>query len=101
MPISKPWSKMTKENIREKAPSKSGIYELKCFGSHVYTGKSKNIRKRLLEHLNEKDPNYFRFKKAGWLGSSGKMEEKHLRKYKKKHGKLPAWNQKKPKKKLI
>lgn len=92
MPIGKNWSKANKSHIKENAPSKSGVYELKCFGELKYIGHANDIQRRLLEHLSEKDPNYYRFETAGWLSSSKKMEDKHLTRYERKHGSLPAWN---------
>lgn len=94
MPISKRWSKMTISNIQKKTPRKSGIYELKNFGEHVYIGKASNLTERLLTHNRERDPNYFRYKKVGWLfGNRHKMEKQHLARFEDKKGRLPAWNQ--------
>lgn len=92
MPISKKWSTASKSHIQNNAPESKGIYELKCFGELVYVGRAKNIRRRLLEHLNNRDPNYYRFKKAGFLSSYKRMEDDHLTQYEEKHGSLPPWN---------
>lgn len=92
MPISKRFSSASKEKIRNSVPEKKGIYELKSFGKLVYIGKAKNLRTRLLSHYRDRKPNKFRYKKAGWLSSRKKMEDKHLTQYEEKHGELPPWN---------
>ncbi|WP_455448217.1 DUF7508 domain-containing protein [Natrinema thermotolerans] len=92
MPISKNWSRANRSHIEENAPTKSGIYELRSFGDLMYIGHASNIQRRLLEHLSERDPNYYRFKTAGWLSSSKKMEDEHLTRYEEKNGSLPPWN---------
>lgn len=96
MPISKKWSKMSDSKIQDKAPVKSGVYELKNFGKLVYIGKAASLQERLAEHNREKDPNYFRFKTAGLLASHHRMERKHLQQFKNQEGKLPNWNQRMP-----
>lgn len=92
MPIDKKWSKATTSHIRENAPTSKGIYELKSFGNLVYIGMGENIQRRLLQHLSERDPNYYRFKKAGFFTSEKSLEDKHLTAYEDKHGRLPSWN---------
>jgi predicted GIY-YIG superfamily endonuclease len=87
---------MTKANIQKKAPRKSGVYELKNFGEHVYTGSASNIQERLMTHHGKRKPNYFRFQPVGFLGSPRKLERQHLTQYKSNNGKLPAWNQRIP-----
>jgi excinuclease UvrABC nuclease subunit len=62
--------------VKSNAPAKGGVYELKSFGNLVYIGKASNLRRRLLEHLNERNPNYFRFKKAGFFKRPSSMEKK-------------------------
>lgn len=85
---------MNRENILNKTPEKPGVYQLKSFGKLVYIGSSKNIRSRLLTHYQERNPNAFRFKTAGLFRSHKKLEKRHLKKYKRKNGRLPDWNAK-------
>jgi GIY-YIG catalytic domain. len=73
-------------------PESGGVYELKSFGNLVYIGMAKNLRRRLLEHYRDKNPNGFRYKKAGFFGSPKKMEDKHLTQYGSTDGELPPWN---------
>lgn len=96
MPISKRWSKMHASNVQDKVPVKAGVYELKNFGKLVYIGKASNLQERMAEHNRERDPNYFRFKTAGFLGSHHRMERRHIQKYENQNGKLPSWNQRRP-----
>jgi len=92
MPIAKNWSRANSTHIKNNAPTKSGVYELKSFGKLKYIGHASNIQRRLLEHLSERDPNYYRFEAAGFFSSSKKMEDKHLTRYERKNGSLPPWN---------
>lgn len=92
MPISGRFTKATEQKIKNEVPTKSGVYELKSFGNHVYTGKASNLRRRLLEHYRKKDPNGFRYETVGFFGSAKRLEDEHLTKYEKRHGKLPPWN---------
>jgi len=92
MPISKRFSTASKGHIKNNAPTSSGIYELKCFGKLVYIGRASNLQRRLLEHLSERDPNGYRFKKTSFLQRPKSLEDKHLTRYEEKHGSLPPWN---------
>ena len=97
MPIeNKNWSKATEEHIRETVPEKKGIYELKSFGETVYVGRSSNLKRRLLEHVDERKPNKFRFKKLGFFSSATKAERKHYDRHVEKYGTPPKWNDKRP-----
>lgn len=94
MPIqNKRWSNATKDHITDTVPEKSGVYELRSFGNLVYIGKADNLRRRLLEHLNSKDPNKFRYETVtGFFSSAKSREDELLSRYEEKHGKLPPWN---------
>jgi len=92
MPIDGRFTNASVEKIKNRVPEKGGVYELKSFGDHVYIGKADNLQRRLLEHYRKKNPNGFRYKKAGFLQSPKKLEDKHLRKYIDRHGELPRWN---------
>lgn len=94
MPISKKWSKATAQNIRSNVPESGGVYELKAFGELVYIGKSKNLQSRLLEHLRSRDPNYYRYKKSGFLQSPSSMEQNQLDAYS--TTEIPPWNDRDP-----
>lgn len=96
MPISKKWSKATESHIKRNAPGKKGVYELRSFGTLVYIGKASNLQRRLLEHLDKRSPNYYRFETAGLLSSIGKMEQKHLTKFGSSEGEMPRWNNRDP-----
>jgi predicted GIY-YIG superfamily endonuclease len=92
MPIDGRFATAKVERIKDLAPEKGGVYELKSFGELVYIGKADNLQRRILEHNREKDPNGFRYDTAGIFKSPKKLEDKHLSRYEEKNGKLPPWN---------
>lgn len=92
MPITKPYRTATREDVKSNAPTSSGVYELKSFGELKYIGRAKNLRRRILEHLSEKNPNKYRFKKTGFLQSAKSLEDTHLTRYEDKNGSLTDWN---------
>ena len=94
MPISKRFSSASREKIKQDVPENGGIYELKSFGDLVYIGKAQNLRTRLLEHYRKRNPNKFRYKKAGFLQSPKSLEDKHLTQYGNSDDELPPWNEK-------
>ncbi|QIB75711.1 GIY-YIG nuclease family protein [Halogeometricum borinquense] len=96
MPIKKNWSKATKQQIKSKVPEKKGIYELKSFGEVKYVGSSSDLRRRLLEHLDDRNPNYYRFKKLGFFSSLKNAEREHYDRHVDKYGQPPTWNEKRP-----
>lgn len=98
MPISKKWSTMKRSKIKRSAPTSGGLYELTSFGQQraLYIGKTDDLQRRLLEHLDDKRPNRFRFKKAGILQSPGSMEKKAFERYENKYGETPSWNTQDP-----
>jgi excinuclease UvrABC nuclease subunit len=98
MPISKKWSKATERNVKRKVPNKRGAYELKSFGDLVYIGKARNLQRRLLEHLNERDPNYYRYETASLFSSPGRMEKKYLTQFGNSEAAMPSWNNRDPRK---
>jgi excinuclease UvrABC nuclease subunit len=103
MPISKKWSKMNRAKIKQSAPTDGGIYELTSFGKQraLYIGSSANLQRRLLEHLDDKKPNRFRFKTAGLLRSPKSMEQNAFDNYEAKYGETPRWNTQDPRKSRI
>jgi len=96
MPIGKRWSPAKKSHIKNNVPSKKGVYELAAFGKPVYVGSSKDLQSRLLTHLNERNPNKYRFVTLGWLSNRTKVEREHYDRHEEKHGKPPAWNDRRP-----
>jgi hypothetical protein len=96
MPIGKKWSKATNRHISSNAPTKGGVYELKAFGNLVYIGKANNLQRRLLEHLDKRDPNYYRYETAGFLTSPSSMERDHLDAYGHTTAEMPSWNNRDP-----
>lgn len=96
MPVSKKWSPATRAHIKANAPTSSGVYELKSFGELVYIGRARNLQSRLLEHLNQRNPNYYRFETAGFFSSAASMETEHLDSYGYTKSAMPKWNQRDP-----
>ncbi len=92
MPIGKKYSTASEEKIKKDVPESGGVYELGSFGDTVYIGKANNLRRRLLEHYREKNPNKFRYKKTGFFSSPKRMEDKHLTRYGDTDDELPPWN---------
>ncbi len=94
MPIhDKQWSDATKYHIKKNVPEKAGVYELRSFGELKYIGKAKNLRRRLREHLNDTNPNKYRFEiVTGFFSSAKSREDELLDWYEDKHGELPPWN---------
>lgn len=98
MPISKNWSRAKAQHITTNVPEKKGVYELKAFGELVYIGRAQNLRDRLLTHLNERSPNYYRYKKAGLFQSPSRLEQQHLTAYGHTDAEMPPWNNRDPRK---
>ncbi|MHB9288807.1 GIY-YIG nuclease family protein [Halobacteriales archaeon Cl-PHB] len=89
---------MTRAQIKRTAPAKGGLYELTSFGKQraLYIGCSDDLERRLLEHLEDKKPNRFRYKRAGFLTSLESMEKKAFNRYEAKFGNTPPWNTQDP-----
>lgn len=98
MPISKKWSTMKRSKIERSAPTDGGVYELTSFGEQraLYIGSTDDLQRRLLEHLDDKKPNRFRFKEASLFQSPGSMEEDVFDNYEDKYGETPPWNTQDP-----
>lgn len=48
--------RFSKKNIKNVAPEGSGVYEIvNSKGESLYVGKSNNVKRRLLEHIDHKD----------------------------------------------
>lgn len=97
MLIDKKFSTANASNIKRNVPETAGIYELKNWGEVVYIGSSKNLQQRLLEHLDERNPNEYRYKEVnGFLSSHTKAERAHYDRHVEKHGSPPQWNDRRP-----
>lgn len=96
MPIKKNWSKATTRHVTANVPEKGGLYELRAFGELVYIGKAQNLRQRLLDHLNKRNPNYYRYKTAGFLQRPSSLEKQHLDRYGNTRAEMPPWNKRDP-----
>ncbi|WP_135305562.1 DUF7508 domain-containing protein [Haloarcula amylovorans] len=96
MPIGKTWSKATESHIKNNVPTRKGVYELHSFGEVKYIGSSKNLQHRLLEHLDKRNPNKYRFKTVGFLTRPVKAERKHYDRHVDKYGSEPDWNDRQP-----
>lgn len=92
MPIPKNWSQGSKQHVQQNVPQKGGVYELRAFGELAYIGKASNLQRRLLTHLSERNPNYYRFETAGFLTRPAKMEKTHLNRYGQSQSEMPPWN---------
>ncbi|MFC6975099.1 GIY-YIG nuclease family protein [Halomicroarcula sp. GCM10025709] len=95
MPIKKNWSRANSKHINANVPTKGEFTSSKP-SELVYIGKTSNLRRRLLEHLNERNPNYYRFKKAGFLQSPSGLESEHLEAYGTTQSETPSWNERFP-----
>jgi len=97
MPISKRPSTAVKRNIKKKVPEKPGVYELQSFGEVKYIGSSENLQRRLLEHLDNRNPNKYRYEVvSGFFSSHEKAERQHYDRHVEKHGSPPDWNNQRP-----
>ena len=92
MPIAKRWSRATKSNILSKVPEERGIYELKSFGEVVYVGRTKNLRRRLLSHLTDRNPNYYRYEELGFGADDEAIVGEHYERLVGRLGRPPQWN---------
>lgn len=92
MPIAKNWASATPSYIKENVPTRKGIYELQSGGHLVYIGKAENLRRRMLDHVAEKNPDKCRFKIAEIYPTPRRMESDELDTFEEKHGRLPSWN---------
>ncbi|WP_206203928.1 hypothetical protein [Thermococcus sp. GR4] len=96
--IFKPWTRFTKQNV-QKVSEVYGVYEIANAAKEtIYIGSGK-LRSRLLAHFpRAPDPivgaSYFRYEKTGSLERARQRERALLKEYKRKHGKLPKFNQK-------
>jgi len=98
MPIDKNWSTFSEEKIKDLAPNRSGVYELQAGGYLVYIGSTKDLERRLLEHLQTKNAQKFRCKQVDkglfGLGSGHvKAENEHLSRFEDNKDRLPSWNE--------
>ena len=95
--IPKKWSTASKDHIEDVVPAQSGVYELKCFGEIVYIGGSSNLQRRLLEHLNDRDPNKYRYETVtGFFSSWADREKELFNEYEDEYTGTPPWNDEDP-----
>lgn len=83
----------TTSNVRTFAPSTTGLYRLLIRNRIFYIGQSKDLRKRLLEHLHRREGNrcikrhlltyscFFRFAVLEPCSALLQAERDHIRKY--------------------
>ena len=90
------WKALTKDNV-EKVPEKSGVYRLDTAKETLYIGKSDDLKRRLLEHLNSDDPCIKKATIFKYLVTTSpeRTEDDLLKEYQQTHGKLPECNEKK------
>jgi len=90
----KRWSSATRSHVKDIVREKPGVYELKSFGELKYIGMDgKNLQRQILEHLNEKNPNKFRYETVtGFFSSPKKREDELLDWYENRYSRLPPWN---------
>lgn len=96
MPLNAQWRKATRENVKQNVPESPGVYELRCFGKLVYVGSSKNLQKRLLDHVSRRNPNRYRYKTTWFFQSPKARERAHYDAYEDSNGKPPSWNKRRP-----
>lgn len=89
---------MNRSKIQRTAPTDGGVYELTSFGEGraLYIGSTDDLQRRLLEHLDDKKPNRFRFKEAAFLQNPESLEEATFENYEEKYGEIPPWNTQDP-----
>lgn len=93
MPIHSPWRPASGDHVRLNVPNEAGVYELKSFGNLVYVGKADDLKAALLDHLDERSPNYYRVETPELLESVDDLYDRHLHRYEREHAELPTWNQ--------
>lgn len=90
MSIRKRWSKPSKA---KNAPEKSGVYEFgSTRGGILKIGKGDNLQDRITQQMPSKPKDVTRIR---WLQArqNEKLEKQMLEQYKKKHGRLPKYNE--------
>ncbi len=92
MPIHKEWRPASEDHVSLNVPSESGIYELKSFGTLVYVGRAEDLSAALSDTLEQRTPNYYRYRTLDLLEDLDEVYRAHLDRYEAEHGQLPAWN---------
>lgn len=89
------WKAFIRENI-EKVPETSGVYQLDTAKETLYIGKSDNLKRRLLEHLDSDDSCIKKTTVFKYMVTTSpeRTEDTLLKDYKQSHGKLPECNEK-------
>ena len=90
MPIPKRWSKPTKSNS---APEKPGVYEwANAKKEIVKIGEGENLKRRLAPQMSAK-PKDVKFIRWQEKRQHEKVEKQLLEEFKKRHGRLPKYNE--------
>ncbi|MFW5938651.1 MAG: DUF7508 domain-containing protein [Halanaeroarchaeum sp.] len=93
MPIHSPWRPASTDHVRLNVPHEPGVYELKSFGNLVYIGKADDLQEAVLDHLDDRSPNYYRVETPELLESADDLYERHLHRYEREHEGAPTWNE--------
>ena len=106
MGIKKRWSQFTSGNV-SRVPEAPGAYQLAYrYGEKktAYIGSSKNLRRRLSEHLQDASKSkyrYFRYIEAGPFESPKDLEIELREEYEKKHAQKPKGSKKLPRRRRL
>jgi hypothetical protein len=92
MPIHKEWHPATEDHVSLNVPGEAGVYELKSFGTLVYVGRAEDLSAAMLDTLDERTPNYYRYRTLDLMEDLETVYRQHLDRYEDEHGQLPAWN---------
>lgn len=89
------WKSFTNSDV-ENVPQSSGVYRLDTVAETLYIGKTDNLRRRLMEHLNSDDTCIKKATVFKYMATTApeRTEDSLLKDYKKRHGKLPECNEK-------
>ena len=88
------WHPMNQQGINS-VPESSGVYQLNSDNGTLYHGQTDKLKRRLGEHLNSSDSCIKKATKFVYQTTNDPegLEEKILKSYKDKHGKLPPCNE--------
>ena len=88
------WHPMNQQGINS-VPENSGVYQLNSDNGTLYHGQTNNLKRRLGEHLNSSDSCIKKATQFVYQTTNDPegLEEKILKNYKDKHGKLPPCNE--------
>lgn len=97
MPINKKWSTYSKDNVKANATDNLGAYEIGNSLEVLYIGEGQ-VKTRLLHHFpNAREPvvggSGYRVQYTGTKAKAVKLQNELLAEFKKKHGRLPRFNE--------